>query len=279
MNLRERVTQLSRQDLRLLRQRLRKDSGSQDGARICRRDGVQPVPLSAPQEQLWFLDQLNAEASRAYHIGATLRLQGELDVAALRAALDRIVSRHEVLRTVFRAAGEQTDQVVVAETEASFSLLEKDLSGLGRDERDRRLMIEFQEEAAAGFDLGTGPLIRGRLVKQAADDHVLLLRMHHIVCDGWSVGVLVKELSALYAAYRLGGSEPLAALPIQYADYPAAVAEAAAARVGAARAVALLAGESAGSAGPVEPADGSGAPRPGQLPRRRRARGARREVE
>jgi len=219
MNLRERVTSLSRQDIRQLRQRLRRTSGSQDDARIGRRDDAQPVPLSAPQEQLWFLDRLSAAASRAYHIGATLRLEGELDVVALRRALDRIVSRHEVLRTVFRSDGEQTVQVVVPETAAHFRLVETDLSGLDGAERAARVAAELQQEAGERFDLGTGPLIRGRLVKQAADDHLLLLRMHHIVADGWSVGVLVKELSALYAAYRLGSGEPLEILPVQYGDY------------------------------------------------------------
>ena len=175
------------------------------------------VPLSLPQEQLWFLDQLNPDASRAYHIGTLLRLQGELDVAALRRALDRIVYRHESLRTVFRSEGQQAVQVIGPEV--PFRLVEKDLSALEAEEREEQLAQEIQEEAQTRFDLSSGPLIRGRLVKQAADDYLLLLRMHHIISDGWSIGVLVKELSALYAAYRQGDSDPLAALTVQYADY------------------------------------------------------------
>ena len=176
------------------------------------------LPLSYMQQRLWFLDQLDAQASRAYHIGATLRLQGALDVAALRKALDRIVCRHEALRTVFRSEGERAAvQVIVPE--APFELLERDFSALGSEERERQLGREIRAEAGRSFDLSRGPLIRGRLLKQAADDHVLLLRMHHIVSDGWSVGVLVKELSALYAAYRQGDSDPLPGLAIQYADY------------------------------------------------------------
>ena len=182
-----------------------------------------PLPLSYMQQRLWYLDQLNAQASRAYHLGATLRLQGELDVTALRSALDRIVCRHETLRTVFRNEEGQAVQVILLE--APFRLLEKDLSALEAEERQSRLTREIQEEAQTSFDLSRGPLIRGRLLKQAADDHVLLLRMHHIICDGWSVGLLVKELSTLYSVYRQGAGDRqgvgdrLPKLPIQYADY------------------------------------------------------------
>ena len=92
--------------------------------------------------------------------------------------------------------------------EAPFQLLEKDFSELSSQERERELGREIQEEAGTRFDLSSGPLIRGRLLKQAADEHVLLLGMHHIVSDGWSLGVLVKELSTLYAAYREGEQRP-----------------------------------------------------------------------
>ena len=176
-----------------------------------------PLPLSYMQQRLWYLDQLDPDASRAYHVGTTLRLQGELDVAALRRALDRIVCRHEALRTVFRNEEGQAVQVILPQ--ASFQLVEQDLSELRSEELERRLSREIQEEAQTRFDLSRGPLIRGRLLTQASNDYVLLLRMHHIISDGWSIAVLVKELSALYAAYRQGDSDPLTALTVQYADY------------------------------------------------------------
>ena len=184
-----------------------------------RADRSGPLPLSYMQQRLWFVDQLSAQASRAYHLGVTLRLEGKLDIGALRGALDRIVSRHEVLRSVFRRQGDSAVQVIVPESQGAFSLVERDLSALGGEERQSQLAVEIQEEADTSFDLSRGPLIRGRLLKQAVDDHVLLLRMHHIVSDGWSVGVLLRELSELYGSGVEGRASVLSNLPIQYADY------------------------------------------------------------
>src|SRR5581483_7289738 len=174
-------------------------------------------PLSYAQQRLWFVDQLNPEGSRAYHISTMLKVEGELDVLALRRALDRIVSRHEALRTVFVCEGEQAVQMIVPQT--SFSLVERDFSALEMPERTRELEREIQEEPQRRFDLGSGPLMRGLLLRQGPQEHVLLLSMHHIVSDGWSLSVLMKELSTLYAAYSQGGDEPLSDLPVQYADY------------------------------------------------------------
>ncbi|HZG42551.1 MAG TPA: amino acid adenylation domain-containing protein, partial [Longimicrobium sp.] len=170
------------------------------------------LPLSFAQQRLWFLERM-VDLGSAYHVPVRLRLRGGLDRAALGRALDGLVARHEVLRTVFREQGGEPEQRIAPET-AGFHLVEHDLAG--RPEELERVMAA---EAAAPFDLEQGPLVRGRLVRLAADDHVLLLTMHHIVVDGWSMGVLFRELSALYAAYREGRESPLAELPVQYADY------------------------------------------------------------
>ena len=175
------------------------------------------LPLSFAQQRLWFLDQMEG-VSQAYHMPAGLRLRGRLDVVALEGALDRIVSRHEVLRTTFAVVGEQPVQRI-GRAEQGLSLRVHDLRG--RSEADRELQELVREEAQEAFDLQAGPLVRGRLIVLGEEEHVLLVTMHHIVSDGWSMGVLVRELSALYAAFVQGEADPLAPLAIQYADYAA----------------------------------------------------------
>ncbi|HEX8692393.1 MAG TPA: amino acid adenylation domain-containing protein, partial [Longimicrobium sp.] len=176
------------------------------------------LPLSFAQQRLWFLEQLGALGS-AYHIPGRLRLRGELDAGALARALERIVARHEALRTTFAAVDGEPEQRVAPAAGSRFHLAAHDLRGrAGADAELERLSAE---EADAPFDLERGPLVRGRLVRLAKDDHVLLLTMHHIVADAWSMGVLVDELAALYGAYREGGDDPLPPLPVQYADYAA----------------------------------------------------------
>ncbi|MBW8849128.1 MAG: non-ribosomal peptide synthetase, partial [Burkholderiales bacterium] len=178
------------------------------------RDGA--LPLSFAQQRLWFIAQLDARAAAAYAIPGGVRLKGALDAAALRAALDRIVVRHEALRTSFVLVDGDPVQVIAA-PEVGLALTQVDLSGHAAPEAELERLAA--EEAAAPFDLERGPLIRGRLVRLAHDDHVLLVTMHHIVSDGWSMGVLVNEFSALYAAFSQGRPDPLPPLPIQYADY------------------------------------------------------------
>ncbi|HEX2080605.1 MAG TPA: condensation domain-containing protein, partial [Longimicrobium sp.] len=175
------------------------------------------LPLSFAQQRLWFLEQLGGLGG-TYHMPMRLRLRGELDRAALVGALDGIVARHEALRTTFAQVDGVPEQRI-APADVGFHLLEHDLAGRTDAEAElRRLMAG---EAGAPFDLERGPLIRGRLIRLAADDHVLLLTMHHIISDGWSMGVLTEELSALYAAHREGTEARLPALPVQYADYAA----------------------------------------------------------
>ncbi|UGQ48160.1 non-ribosomal peptide synthetase [Massilia endophytica] len=170
--------------------------------------------LSFSQQRLWFLAQMGA-ASDAYHIPSGLRLKGALDEEALRRALDRICQRHEVLRTTFAQAEGGPVQLVAPAEGYRFALLRGEAAGAADLEEAMRL------EAAAAFDLERGPLIRGRLLRLAQDEHVLLLTMHHIVSDGWSMGLLIRELSAQYAACLAGRPDPLPPLPVQYADFAA----------------------------------------------------------
>ncbi|WP_230081971.1 non-ribosomal peptide synthetase, partial [Pseudomonas syringae] len=176
----------------------------------------QSLPLSFAQQRLWFLAQLDG-GSAAYHIPAGLRLRGRLDQDALKRALDRIVARHEALRTTFVQEQDQDPLQRIAPADIGFNLQLQVLTGQG--DAEQQLLAIAAEEAEEGFDLLNGPLVRGRLVCLADDDHVLLVTMHHIVSDGWSAGVLTRELGVLYAAFSQGAEDPLPALPVQYADY------------------------------------------------------------
>ncbi|HYH78578.1 MAG TPA: amino acid adenylation domain-containing protein, partial [Longimicrobium sp.] len=175
-----------------------------------------PLPLSFAQERLWFLDRLEP-GSATYNIPAAWRLGGALDEAALERSLSEIVRRHEALRTTFTAVDGSPVQVVAPFD--GFALPVEDLSGLGEADREAAVRRRAGEEAARPFDLAAGPLFRAALLRLGGEDHVLLLSMHHVVGDGWSMGVLFRELSALYAAYREGRESPLSELAVQYADY------------------------------------------------------------
>ena len=184
-------------------------------------DRSHSIPLSWSQQRLWFLEQLE-DLGSAYHIEGALRLEGELDEAALQASLDAIVARHEALRTVFVRSDDEAEPHQVIQTAAGFVLARKDLSMLPEQQREGELQAELERAAAQRFDLSQGPLIRGELIRLSGREHVLFVSMHHIVSDGWSMGVLTQELSALYAASLRGEQElalVLPALPIQYVDY------------------------------------------------------------
>ncbi|TDR34079.1 condensation domain-containing protein, partial [Tahibacter aquaticus] len=182
-----------------------------------RRDRLEAAVLSFAQQRLWFIDQF--ERNAAYNMPAALRLSGVLDRAALRRTLDRIVARHDILRTRFVDSGGEPRQI--ADLASTFALTEHDLCALDAAQQEAAVAELSSAEAQAGFDLASGPLIRGRLLQLHTQEHVLLLTQHHIVSDGWSSGVLVKEVSALYAAFSQGQPDPLPALGIQYADYAA----------------------------------------------------------
>jgi amino acid adenylation domain-containing protein len=175
-----------------------------------------PLPLSFAQERLWFIDRMEP-GSATYNIPVARRLGGALDERALERALGEIVRRHQALRTVFAEADGSPVQVIAPF--GGFALPVEDLSGLAEADREAALKRRAGEEARRAFDLAAGPLFRAALLRLGTDDHVLLLSMHHVVSDGWSMGVLFRELSALYAAYREGRESPLPELAVQYADY------------------------------------------------------------
>jgi amino acid adenylation domain-containing protein len=179
------------------------------------------LPLSWSQQRLWFLDQLDHAASVAYHIPTALRLRGVLNRLALQQTLNRIVARHENLRTTFVTVDGRPQQVIASDS-VGFALSDHDLSHLDEKAQAEALTTALSmQEAEVPFDLSTGPLIRGRLLRLSAEEHVLLVTQHHIISDAWSIGVLVREVSALYAAFIQGQADPLPALTIQYADYAA----------------------------------------------------------
>jgi len=174
------------------------------------------LPLSFAQQRLWFLGQMEG-GSEAYHIPLRMRTLGTLDVAALRRALDRIVARHEVLRTTFAVVEGEPVQRIQAVEQARFELREEDLRERGETSDDLARRIE--KEVRRPFNLRNGPLIRGQLLQVAEDEHVLVITMHHIVFDEWSIGIFLNELSMLYAAFHQGLADPLPELELQYADY------------------------------------------------------------
>jgi amino acid adenylation domain-containing protein len=178
------------------------------------RDGN--LPLSFSQQRLWFLDQL-MPGSIAYNITRAARLTGPLNVAALEQSLTEVLRRHEILRTTLRAVNGQPFQSIALAK--PFILPITDLEPVPEAERESEARRLATEEARRPFDLAKGPLFRSKLVRLGEDDHVLLLTMHHIVSDGWSMAILFRELSTLYEVYANGKPSPLAELPIQYVDY------------------------------------------------------------
>ncbi|MBZ5509492.1 MAG: amino acid adenylation domain-containing protein, partial [Acidobacteriia bacterium] len=175
------------------------------------------LPLSFAQERLWFINQLEP-GSVAYNLPKAVILHGELDIDQLERAINLIIARHENLRTVFPSHEGQVQQVILDKVD--FKLERIDLShDESKQERDNKAREICQTEVARPFDLAGGPLLRGKVIKLAEQEHVLLLNMHHIVSDGWSMGILTKELGSIMEALRQGRSPELAPLPIQYVDY------------------------------------------------------------
>ncbi|WP_230579561.1 non-ribosomal peptide synthetase, partial [Xenorhabdus bovienii] len=177
-----------------------------------------PLPLSFAQQRLWFLAQLDPAASLAYHIPVALRLTGQLDRHALTTALDHLIARHESLRTRFVLVEGQPCQHIDP-ADIGFVLSCQDLRSLDPAMHSNRIAELADLEAQTPFDFTQGPLIRGQLLQLTDEAHVLLLTQHHIIADGWSIGVLVHELGTLYRAALDGHDDPLPPLPIQYADY------------------------------------------------------------
>ncbi|MFF5547871.1 amino acid adenylation domain-containing protein [Streptomyces olivaceoviridis] len=189
-----------------------------EAARIARGDReAGPLPLSFAQHRLWFLDRLTPD-SPEYLVPTALRVRGALDVTALGTALSGLVARHEVLRTSFPADDSGTPrQVITAPWQVEVTV--HDLRA--EADAETRAVEVLRTEATRPFDLDAGRLLRADVVRLADDDHFLLLTVHHIVSDGWSSGIMARELRELYAAAVAGREASLPELPIQYADFAA----------------------------------------------------------
>ncbi|MET0397696.1 MAG: amino acid adenylation domain-containing protein, partial [Longimicrobiaceae bacterium] len=213
----ERLAHLSPDRRAMLQKLLLQRAGAKADPRQVRpREGDGPAPLSFSQQRLWFLDQLEP-GSAAYNLPLLLRLRGPLDERALGRALAGTVRRHESLRTRFPLVdGEPVQQVDPA---GPVPLPRVELGALAPADREREALRLAAAESRRPFDLARGPVLRAALARLGADDRVLLLNLHHVVSDGWSMGILTRELSALYAAFAEGRPSPLAEPELQYADY------------------------------------------------------------
>jgi amino acid adenylation domain-containing protein len=211
------VKSLSADELRRLMERLKKGQPGEERIGRAPRDGS-PLPLSFAQERLWFLDRLGASTT-AYNVPAAVRLAGALDAPVLQRAFAAVVRRHEALRTTFGESDGVPFQVIAAEPDVPLPLV--DLAALPAAARQREALRLATAEAGRPFDLGRGPLFRTLLFRLAPPEHVLTVTLHHIVSDGWSTGVLIREMAALYEAFAAGRPSPLPELPIQYVDYAA----------------------------------------------------------
>jgi len=177
---------------------------------------IRPLPLSFAQRRLWFLDQLEPN-NPLYNVPVALHLRGSLRTDALERSLNEIVRRHEILRTTFRALDDEPVQIVAPTLQVALPLT--DLSHLGQEQRSAAAGSLVNAEAREPFDLQSGPLLRARLIRLAVEDHILVINQHHVVSDGWSLGVLLHELTANYRAYSQDSVPTLPELNIQYADY------------------------------------------------------------
>ncbi len=211
------IEKLSPEKREFLFRRLREKNGSVQGSPInVRRKMSGTLPLSFAQQRLWFLDQL-APANPVYNIPLGFCLRGLLNVEALEKSFRQIIARHEILRTSFQAVEGQPVQVI-SQT-LPFTLERIDLRSLSPKERERVIEQRTSLEVRQPFDLSNGPLLRATLLHLHDEEQLLLLTMHHIISDGWSLGVLYHELTTLYDTYTNEHSPTLPSLPIQYADF------------------------------------------------------------
>ena len=178
--------------------------------------GETTFPVSYSQQRLWLLDQI-LPSRAVYNVGQTVRMLGRLDVAALERALVEVVRRQESLRTRFALSGEAPVQIVAPELAVRLDV--EVVDGATHTDRAAQALRLAQAEAQKDFDLRTGPLWRARLLRLGSEEHWLQITLHHIITDGWSSGILIRELSQLYVAYSNGVAPLLPALPVQYADF------------------------------------------------------------
>jgi amino acid adenylation domain-containing protein len=209
---------LSAQRLELLESLLRQEGVERSSSQtvVPRSDRAAPVPLTVSQSRLWFLDHFTADSS-AYVISAALRVHGDFDLGVFGRACDEVVRRHESLRTVFSEVEGRPFQQVREDLRADVRVA--DLRGMAANAMAAEVQRHQAELGGRPFDLTAGPLLRIELLQLGACESVVLLSMHHIVSDQWSMGVLMRELVQLYSAFVSGGTSGLPELPVQYADF------------------------------------------------------------
>ena len=213
----DRFRNLSPKKRALARQKLQAKAQSRAGAApAAPRAKDQPAPLSFPQQRLWFLDQMEGGSAHYNEFGA-LRITGRLDVSVLSQSINHIICRHEVLRTTFAAENGVPVQIVHPPVELPITVV--DLSNLSPRDQQAKIESLGAADAQLCFDLTRGPLLRMTLLRLAEQSHVLLLTIHHIVCDLWSMAVLNREFKRLYAAFSQDLPADLPLLSIQYADF------------------------------------------------------------
>ncbi len=216
-DLKQKLSALSDEQRRLLAQRLSRRGRGPVGPTIARRaPGLQRFPLSFAQQRLWFLNQVSP-LNLAFAVTEINRLSGDLNVDALEASLNEIVRRHEVLRTTFGVTDGEPYQSIMPSLD--FKVEVEDLRSVPVSEREQRLVGRVSEAQARPWMLETGPLVRAHVWHVADDDHVVLVLLHHIISDGWSKNILVRELATLFQAFSEGKPSPLAELPVQYGDF------------------------------------------------------------
>ncbi len=174
------------------------------------------LPLSYAQERLWFLDQFES-GSASYNMPGAVRLTGDLDIELLGRSLNEIIRRHEILRTTFAAVDGEPEQVIAPVMDLEIRGI--DLRDLSAERRESEIGHYLEADAQRPFDLAQGPLVRASLLFLGEAEHILLFTLHHIVSDGWSTAILIREFITLYEAYRAGRASPLPELAIQYVDY------------------------------------------------------------
>ncbi|MBV9787436.1 MAG: amino acid adenylation domain-containing protein [Chloroflexi bacterium] len=213
----QRLNALSPEKRALLEQMLREqEAQTQRTLAIPRRQSSENLPLSFVQQRIWFLDQLEP-GSATYNISMAVRLAGALDHALLSRSFNAVIGRQEALRTIIAKSEDGPSLVILPAAPWDLPLI--DLASMAAEDRERELQHLIERESRQPFDLSQGPLLRVILVRLDAAEHVLILTMHHIIADQWSMNVLIGELAALYTGFVSGQPAALPELPIQYADF------------------------------------------------------------
>jgi hypothetical protein len=213
----KRLSSLSPEKLELLRKKLKKEGKAVKKDVIVKRQNQADYPMSAAQKRLWFLNQLDPE-SAFYNIPSALRLKGSLNVPALEKSINEIIKRHEVLRASFHIDDKGEPQQIIA-GKLIVPLNQLDISDIPADKTEAKVQQLLKDEAAAVFKIDQAPLMLVSFIKLNSGEYVLIINMHHIIADGWSIVVFIQEVIVLYQAFAANIPSPLKDLSLQFFDY------------------------------------------------------------